>query len=138
MTPNDRFAHSNPAFGAASLCWVADGFQAEAGSRALERFLSPLWAMVSLALLTPDRVRERLAKSASGRLTNLTDDNPEWRLQLPLVVSSWSNPFWQALRFGIATQILDFSNGRIMTGSMSPKLPADPFARDLRKRATVL
>src|SRR5690349_9003070 len=99
MTPYDRFAHTNPAFGALCLHWVAQGYQDAAEGRTnAPRLLSPVWGILALALLAPRRVRERLPQTATGRLTNLLSSNPEWRFVLPDAMRSWADPFWSAVR----------------------------------------
>jgi hypothetical protein len=137
MTPYDRFAYANPAFGAVCLHWVSQGYQEAASGRTnAPRLLCSAWGVVALALLAPSRVRERLPQRATGRLTNLLDANPEWRFALPDAIRAWIEPFWSGVRFGVATGVLSVSEARLRaTGSVVR--PEGSVDRDLRNRAVV-
>jgi len=138
MTPYDRFAHTNPAFGALCLHWVADGYQQAAEGRTdAPRSLSPVWGIVALVLLAPLRVRERLPESGAKRLTNLLSENPEWRLSLPDAMRACAGPFWSSVKFGVATGILSLDEGRLRPKG-KPARPSGEMDRNLRKRATAL
>lgn len=138
MIPFDRYAHTNPAFAALCLHWVAEGYQEVAGGRAdAPRLLSPVWGMLSLALLAPGRVRERLPRTATARLTNLLRENSTWRFALPEAMRIWTEPFWSGLRLGVATGILTLQEGRLQaTGTLS--LPSGETQLTLRKCAVVI
>lgn len=138
MTPHDRFAHTNPAFGALCLHWAAHGYQEAASGRTnAPRLLSPVWAVVALVLLGPRRVRDRLPQTATSRLSNLLTDNPDWRFGLPDAMRAWAAPFWSAVRFGVATGVLSVEEARLRAIGAVPR-PEGEMGRDLRKRATAL
>lgn len=140
MIPSDRYAHTNPAFAALCLHWVAQGYQEISATRAevdASRFLSPVWGIMALALLAPSRVRERLPRTAAAQLTNLFSENPTWRYTLPVAMQAWAEPFWSGVRLGVAAGVLDMQDGRLQaTGGVTH--PADEVSLTLRKCALVL
>ena len=136
--PYDRFAHTNPAFCALCLHWVASGYQGAAEGRIdAPRLLSPVWGIAALALLAPRRVRELLPRTAASHLTNLLQEHPEWRYALPDAMRALALPFWDAVKLGVATGILQLEGGRIMASGKTT-LPSGPLELDLRKRAIAL
>jgi hypothetical protein len=135
--PIDRFTHTNPAFVAACLHWVAAGYQEQAEGRVTApRFLSLVWASLTLVLLAPVAVRKRLPLTAAARLAHLFQENAEWRFAATDAMHNTASPFWAGVAFGIASKTLALETLRLRaTGRVSR--PSEIEAIDLRRRALV-
>jgi hypothetical protein len=135
----DRYAHVNPAFVAACLHWVSDGYEAtmpdipEGGT-----YLHPMWGMLSLAFLAPEGIRAELPRQANAKLAVLMNEkHPEWRAFAADAIRSWVAPFWEGARYGCARGILTFDTLRLRpSGTM--QAPPDLVSLDLQKRAVTL
>lgn len=129
----DRFAHTNPAFGAVCLHWTCSGYAAGKAKRKQEpRGLSPVWAMLSLAFLAAQDSRQDMPEGPQGKLALLVDKHPEWRAFAADAIRIWSAPFWDSIRLGIATRTLGFEHGRVIAlGEVgTPRTPDDLQLRE--------
>jgi hypothetical protein len=136
-TPTDEFAHSNPAFGTACLWWFCRGYEKAADKmNAPNRTVSPVWGMLALALLAPQRTREGLPKTAGARLAKLIFENPRWKAAAPDAIQEWIAPFWDAVRLGVATGVLTLTGGRLVATGRVVR-PAS-YALEFMKKATAL
>lgn len=125
----DLFAHTNPAFGATCLHWIAAGFARQAPER-----LGPLFpfAALGLSLLAADRTRNELPWGLSAKLPKQLDDHPHWREFATESIREWRSPFWDAVLLGAATGMLELKGSRLVAGK-PPK--DDPSAEAMKKRA---
>ncbi|MDI1484653.1 hypothetical protein [Polyangium sp. y55x31] len=146
----DGFIQRNPALGAYSVFWMSVGYL-EGGSGALTRATDEDWlpvfpAMFGLALLIPDAVRERLPTTANAKLSILLlemfTEHPEWRVGVSRAIESWVDPFWKAIRLGVASGIFTMNKMRIMplgkTIRRQPGTAMSLLATDLRCRSKVI
>lgn len=110
--PLDVFVHSNPALSALVLYWTAKGYAKETslGSAGL---LFP-WGMLSLATVCSAQYRSRLPKTTSARLTLYYAEYPDLRAAIPSMLSAWTEPFWEGLRYGASKGMLSFTALRVL------------------------
>ncbi|WP_157758758.1 three component ABC system middle component [Cystobacter fuscus] len=134
----DQFAHSNPAFGAICLRWVCQGYQEQQIRQdGAAQGLHFLWGILSLVLLAPERIRRELPLTAKGKLSILLNENPEWKVELPHAIKGWAKPFWSSVRMGVATGVLTFAEGRLLSLG-STKEPDSEASVLLRRHAVAL
>jgi hypothetical protein len=134
----DHFAHANPAFVASVLHWMARGYAETCKEVHLpSRHLSPAWAILGLALIAPDKTRAALPRRANAKLALLfTEKHPEWRAYAADSMRVWAAPFWRGARYGVATGILTFEDGRLVAvGDVEGR---DLFDSHVQERAVTL
>jgi hypothetical protein len=127
---SDWAIQGNPAFVAATLGWLCEGY----GS-ASSRGLFPLWGMVGLALIAPDRVRAQLPVRPTKKLGNLVHEHPLWRGLSSDVIRCWASPFWLGLRLAVGVGLVSVEGGRLFHAS-SPEKPRNDFEKEVRQAST--
>lgn len=135
----DLFVHANPALVAVVLYWLAEGHQNQRASDGIleERGLPLLWAIMAVALLLTEELRQSLPKNANARLSGLFAQHPSWRPRLAASVASWSGPVWRGIGYGTACGVLLLENGRIHAqGSVSS--PVDDWVKETAGRSRTL
>jgi hypothetical protein len=137
-TSVDRFAQSNPAFVALTLRWTCEGYVSERtiGER-VSQGLHPAIALISLALLSPDQVRDALPRTSNAKLPLLLLNHSEWRVGLTMAIRALIPAFWDGLRFGVATRTLSIVKSRVQAVGKT-MAPSTPMSIDLKRRATAL
>ena len=141
MATVDGFAQTNPAFFAVCIHWMCTGYETSVRQHERENvpaYMSPVWAMFGLALLTPSAVRKKLPERSNAKLSILLDEHPEWRAVACDAVRGVVDPFWEAVRFGFSTRIFTMVGGRLCATGAVLAPAKKTMAADLRRRAIAL
>jgi hypothetical protein len=128
----DSEIQMNPALAATCLSWLCEGYGKDADDG-----LSPVWAMLCLALLAPDEVRKTLPGNANAGLAGLFHSRPAWRIAAADAIRDSARPFWAGLRLGVGTGAIRLDGLRLHRGRALQK-PSEDFARELCSRAKTL
>jgi hypothetical protein len=146
----DAFIQHNPAFALYGIFWMSVGYL-DAGhissKKATPNDLMPVFsALFGLTLLGPDKVREKLPLTANAKLSiflmKIFNEHPDWRMGTERAITSWSEPFWDAVRLGIASGVLTLDQMRLrpLRKSIRPQVAgnaSNTLAEDLQRRASV-
>ena len=131
----DLYVHRNPAFGSYCLHWLCDGYESDTPTDDTLR-MPFLVGMVGLMLLTPDHVRRKLPETANGSLGKVFDGNPDFAISVAEQLPSWTDSFWESVRYGVACKTLTITHDGLCS-ARSPK-PKGELAEELRKRGRAL
>ena len=138
----DTFSQTNPAFAALSIRWLCEGYEEVTSNingvtANQENYISPLWAIVGVSLISPDAIRNQLPQSSNKRLRKLMQENDVWTASLIQGIQMWRTPFWLAVRYGVGKGIISVEHGRLRKMGRL-KSPSDIFPREIRRKSKTL
>lgn len=128
--------HENPGTGAALLHWMAKG---HAAKRPDDSGILIPWAMLGLGLLMTDDLRAGLPKNGRKFELWINDDGAkEWIGDARAIILAWKNPFWQSIAYGLASQTIKLTSGRIHARQEPSEPEPGSHASSIRRQAIAL